>query len=109
MSALTPEEMLFDMEVHARSGIVHVEPKMVALWRENIGHVLCGAAFDAGLAQAETQRLLDARAAHMSKVDRMVAEEREACAQVAEQLTPAQALVSAPATTAALIRARGRR
>lgn len=109
MSTLTPEEMLNDIGMHARSSVVHVEPKTAALWHELIGDALCGAAFEAGLAQADAERLRDARAAHMSKVDRMVAEEREACAQVAESLTPAQALVSARATTAALIRARGRR
>jgi hypothetical protein len=49
---LTPEAMLADMGLHARSSVVHVEPSTVAEWRECIGHVLCGAAFDAGLAQA---------------------------------------------------------
>jgi len=50
---LTPEQMLADMGLHARSSVVHVEPPTVAAWRECIGQVLCGAAFDAGLAQGE--------------------------------------------------------
>lgn len=53
---LTPEAMLADMGLHARSSVVHVEPTTVAEWRECIGHVLCGAAFDAGLAQALADR-----------------------------------------------------
>lgn len=96
MSTLTPEEMLYDMQAHARSSVVHIEPKTVALWHELVGQLLCAAAFDVGLALVETD-------------DAARADEREACAKVAEQLLPAQALVSARATTAALIRARGRR
>jgi len=54
--ALTPEAMLADMRLHARSSVVHVEPTTVAEWRECIGHVLCGAAFDVGLAQVRADR-----------------------------------------------------
>lgn len=95
---LTPEEMLFDMEVHARSGIVHVEPKMVALWRENIGHVLCAAAFDVGLALVETD-------------DAARADEREACvhAAVAAIRHSQQTTDQCRAEVAAAIRARGAR
>lgn len=97
--ATTPEQMLNDIGMHARSSVVHVEPKTAALWHELIGDALCGAAFEAGLAQADAERLRDARAAHMSKVDRMVAEEREACAN--------DALVAGYPQAAARIRARG--
>lgn len=72
MSALTPEEMLRDMALHARSSIVNVEPKTVALWNELIGSVLCAAAFDVGLALNETDEAV--------RLD-----EREACARIADQ------------------------
>lgn len=55
----TPEAMLADMGLHARSSVVHVEPTTVAEWRECIGHVLCAAAFESGMLQVEATRRVD--------------------------------------------------
>jgi len=77
--ALTPEAMLADMGLHARSSVVHVEPTTVAEWRECIGHVLCGAAFDAGLAQGGDAGDLDVLKAAVGLAQRT---EREACARL---------------------------
>lgn len=101
MSALTPEEMLYDMQAHARSSVVHIEPKTVALWHELVGQLLCAAAFDVGLALVETD-------------DAARADEREACAKVAERgygeaVTGNDTPKPSPQTIAAMIRARGRR
>ena len=65
----TPEEMLYDMQAHARSSVVHIEPKTVALWHELVGQMMCAAAFDVGLALVETD-------------DAARADEREACAEL---------------------------
>lgn len=65
----TPEEMLYDMQAHARSSVVHIEPKTVAMWHELVCQLLCGAAFDVGLALVETD-------------DAARADEREACAKL---------------------------
>lgn len=119
MSTLTPEEMLYDMQAHARSSVVHIEPKTVALWHELVGQLMCGAAFDVGLALVETD-------------DAARADEREACAKLCDEADAgyrAQADSEHPASTgaeayerqrlrdqgnaafhlAAAIRARGRR
>lgn len=92
---LTPEQMLADMGLHARSSVVHVEPPTVAAWRECIGHVLCGAAFDVGLAQAEEFEVLRAAVGLAKRT------EREACALDLEQAGWVEAT--------SIIRARGGR
>ena len=71
---LTPEEMLNDIGLHARSSVVNVEPKTAALWHDLIGDVLCGAAFEAGLRELD----LEARVAHVVAYARDV--ENLACA-----------------------------
>lgn len=98
MSALTPEEMLYDMQAHARSSVVHIEPKTVALWHELVGQLLCAAAFDVGLALVETD-------------DAARADEREACvhAAVAAIRHSQQTTDQCRAEVAAAIRARGAR